>query len=176
MFVLPFFPETSSKTITIDGVTYRVPLIDSSGHLQVDVLSSALPSGAATAAKQDTMITALQLIDDLRGALLTVSTDYLRVVLNLPGMASPNLIYNGVVTVANAGTRVQFTDQSCIGVSIKADKGNTGNLYLGNSSVEAANGRVLEAGEVASLAVDNLDRLYVDSASDGDKLSYLAVG
>ena len=38
------------------GGTSYVPLIDSDGHLQVDTLSSALPSGAATAANQATII------------------------------------------------------------------------------------------------------------------------
>ena len=52
---------------------------DVDGHPQVDVLTSALPTGAATSAKQDTMITALQLIDDLRAALASVATDKLKV-------------------------------------------------------------------------------------------------
>ena len=38
------------------GGTSYVPLIDSDGHLQVYTLSSALPSGAATAANQTTII------------------------------------------------------------------------------------------------------------------------
>ena len=76
---LPFHPETASATIVIDGVTYRVPLVDSDGHLQVDVLTAALPSDAATATNQATMITALQLIDDLRAALGSVAGDQLRV-------------------------------------------------------------------------------------------------
>ena len=38
------------------GGTSYVPLVDSDGHLQVDALSSALPSGAATAANQSTII------------------------------------------------------------------------------------------------------------------------
>ena len=37
------------------GTSY-VPLVDSDGHLQVDAMSSALPSGAATAANQSTII------------------------------------------------------------------------------------------------------------------------
>jgi len=45
------------------GTSY-VPLVDADGHLQVDVMSSGLPSGGATSANQTTMITALQLIDD----------------------------------------------------------------------------------------------------------------
>jgi len=77
--IVPYFAETATDTITIDGVTYRVPLIDSAGHLQVDVVTSTLPALAATAAKQDTMIIALQLIDDLRGALAVDGTDRLNV-------------------------------------------------------------------------------------------------
>ena len=38
------------------GGTSLVPLVDSAGHLQVDTLSSALPTGAATAANQATII------------------------------------------------------------------------------------------------------------------------
>ncbi|KKN36989.1 hypothetical protein LCGC14_0768000 [marine sediment metagenome] len=83
--VIPFFAETATATIVIDGVTYRVPLIDSDGHLQVDVVSNALPTGAATSAKQDTMITALQLIDDLRGALDAVQADRLNVNVKIAG-------------------------------------------------------------------------------------------
>lgn len=174
--IVPLFTETAGWTVTIDGRTYRPALIDSDGHLQVDVLSSALPTGAATAAHQLTMITALQLIDDLRTALGTVASDDLRVRLMLGNTVAPTAVYNGVVTVTNAGTRVQFSSQACIGVSIKADPDNTGVLYLGDSSVSSANGRVIEAGGVVDLAIDNLNRLYVDAAENGDKLSYLAVG
>jgi hypothetical protein len=51
----------AGDSITVDGT--------------VAVSSSALPSGAATEAKQDTMITSLQLIDDLKTALNSVGTD-----------------------------------------------------------------------------------------------------
>lgn len=63
----------------IDGIIYRFLHVDETGDVQTDVLSSALPTGAATAAHQATMITALQLIDDLRGALDSVGTDELDV-------------------------------------------------------------------------------------------------
>jgi len=62
-----------------DGTDWRALTVDAVGNLQVDVAASALPAGAATAAKQDTMITALQVIDDLRGALDSVGTDELNV-------------------------------------------------------------------------------------------------
>lgn len=84
-----------------DGTDWRPALIDTSGHLQVDVLTSGLPSGAATdtvlQAVRDRIgaltspvsgstnklltdaLTALQLIDDLRAALQSVDTDALQV-------------------------------------------------------------------------------------------------
>lgn len=64
--------------ITAAGDPVRV-LVDTDGHIQLDVLSNALPTGAATAANQTTEITALQLIDDLRAALGSVNTDDLQV-------------------------------------------------------------------------------------------------
>ncbi len=51
-----------------DGTNTRALKVDAGGELQIDVLSSALPTGAATLAEQQTQTTALQLIDDTIGA------------------------------------------------------------------------------------------------------------
>jgi hypothetical protein len=56
---------TPSKALGIagtDGTNPQIIKTDAAGELQVDVLSSALPSGAATEAKQDTGNTALSAI------------------------------------------------------------------------------------------------------------------
>lgn len=75
---------------------------DAAGHLQVDVLTSGLPAGSATAAHQVTMITALQLIDDLRGALDSVDTDELVVNVDETVLqAATHNIYNVTMTLAN---------------------------------------------------------------------------
>ena len=103
MLILPFHPETASATIVIDGVTYRVPLIDSDGHLQVDVVSAALATDAATATNQATMITALQLIDDLRAALDAVRTDRLNVNVYRDGASETKTGY--LRTVTNSAVR-----------------------------------------------------------------------
>lgn len=65
---------------TIDGDTGNISTkIDtlagavSGTEVQVDVLTSALPSGAATSAKQDTEITSLQLLDDTVATLGTTT-------------------------------------------------------------------------------------------------------
>jgi hypothetical protein len=54
---------TPSKAIGIagtDGTNPQIIKTDSSGELQIDVLSSVLPSGASTSAKQDTIVTTLE--------------------------------------------------------------------------------------------------------------------
>jgi len=70
-----------------NGGAWGTLTIDAAGHLQVDILTSALPTGAATSANQTTMITALQLIDDLRNALDSVGTDELRTLAGYTGAA-----------------------------------------------------------------------------------------
>lgn len=62
-----------------DGTDFYVLKTDDAGHPQIDVLSTIMDAAAATAANQATMITALQLIDDLRNALDSVGTDELDV-------------------------------------------------------------------------------------------------
>ena len=89
----------SNTTKDGSGTSY-VPLVDSDGHLQVDALSTALPSGAATEAKQDTIIghvdgveTLLTGIDADTNAIKTavelldnsVDGNYLNVNMNLAG-------------------------------------------------------------------------------------------
>lgn len=55
-----------------DGTNIFAVHTDTSGDLQVDVLSSALPSGASTSAKQDTIIGH---VDGIEGLLTTIDTD-----------------------------------------------------------------------------------------------------
>ena len=58
-----------SNTVNINTISNTV---------NVSVQTSVLPDGAATSANQTTMITALQLIDDIRAALQSVATDEIR--------------------------------------------------------------------------------------------------
>lgn len=94
----PGAPDPRSA-LGYDGTNFYVLKVDSDGHLQIDALSSALPSGAATettlGAVKDRLgaltspaagsvnklltdaLTALQLIDNLQAALHSVNTDEL---------------------------------------------------------------------------------------------------
>ena len=89
-----------SNTAADGSGTNTVPLVDAAGHTQVDIVSSALPSGGATAANQSTIIghvdgveTLLGTIDSDTDAIKTslgnidnaVDGNYLNVNMNLAG-------------------------------------------------------------------------------------------
>jgi len=77
--ILPNHVPSPRTLLAWDGTAYRPITIDAAGHVQIDVLTSGLPAGAATAAHQVTQNTALQLIDNLVNALQSVHTDRLKV-------------------------------------------------------------------------------------------------
>ena len=140
--ILPFFAQTATATIVIDGVTYRVPLVDAAGHLQVDVVSGALPAGGATAAHQVTMITALELIDNLIAALATVGTDQLRT--DVISSALPT----GAATAAKQTTMItalQLIDDLRTALeSVGTDRLNVNVKATGASEVMAAHHRTTD--------------------------------
>ena len=72
--------------LAYDGTDFIPVTVDSDGHLQMDNLSPVDVSALATHAKQDTMITALQTIDDLAGALGSVNTDDIQVDVKTSGL------------------------------------------------------------------------------------------
>jgi len=60
-----------------EGVIWRPAIVDAQGHLQIDVLTSGLPAGAATAVNQALILAQVQAIEDLTHALQSVATDRL---------------------------------------------------------------------------------------------------
>lgn len=72
-------PPEPRSALFFDGTNFRVARVDADGHIQIDVITTVMDALAATAAHQVTMITALQLIDNLVGALQSVHTDRLKV-------------------------------------------------------------------------------------------------
>lgn len=65
-------PAVGNVSLGTDGSNLRAVSTDSDGNLQVDVLTSGLPSGAATSAKQDTIIGH---VDGIEGLLTTIDGD-----------------------------------------------------------------------------------------------------
>ena len=94
------------------GTSY-VPLVDSDGHLQVDTMSSALPSGAATAANQATIISSLDALDN------AVDGNYLNVNANIAGtdfVGGAGAVAAGVQRVTLASDDPAVTDLAAIEV------------------------------------------------------------
>ncbi len=75
--ILPEHAPMPRAFLAWDGTRYRVCSVDAAGQLQVDVIASGLPAGAATAAAQALALAQLQLIEDMRDALQSVATDRL---------------------------------------------------------------------------------------------------
>ena len=87
-----------------------------------------------------------------------------------------NEVLSGQITVTTAGTAVQGDDVPGYGFFIQALSGNTGLVYVGNDGagdVTSANGLEMQAGDTIYVEVPNLNMLYFDAATNGDKFSYL---
>jgi len=89
------------------------------------------------------------------------------------------MIKSGQVTVASAGTAVQAgTDTAQRLYFFCADPGNTGNIYIGNDGsddVSSTTGLVLSNLSPMFAMECALSELYVDAATNGDKLTWLLV-
>jgi len=70
---LPGHVPSPRTPLAWDGTRYRPIHIDALGNVQIDVVASVLPAGAATAAHQVTQTAALERVDDLQGALQAVA-------------------------------------------------------------------------------------------------------
>lgn len=87
----------------------------------------------------------------------------------------PSTIRNGQKTVTTAGTAeaIVGSSTSCEGVVLQALSSNTGLVYVGDSSVSSSNGMELQPGQATGLAIDNLNKVYVDSAENGDGICFM---
>jgi hypothetical protein len=84
-------------------------------------------------------------------------------------------IVAGVKAVSPAGTAVALATSTAItSVKVKAYYGNKANIYVGPSTVTAANGYILATGIEVTIDVDNLADVYVNAAINNDSVTYLA--
>lgn len=87
----------------------------------------------------------------------------------------PSAAYSGQKTVTTAGTAEALASTQALasGVFVKALAANTGDIYVGNSDVAAANGFVLAAGDLVFIEIDDLATVFIDAAENGEGVSYL---
>lgn len=89
----------------------------------------------------------------------------------LPTVASQH----GATTVTTAGTRVQLSGASLPakrGVLIRAMSTNTLNVYVGGTTVTAANGFFLEPGDSMFFEIDDGNKLWLDADTSLNSVRY----
>ncbi len=101
-------------------------------------------------------------------------------------MPAARLVASAQVTVATAGTeqRVVATNvQNVVKLYLSVPTGNTGVVFLGDSTVSSTVGQIIEKGatrEISAPSGEYLDiyNMWVDVATSGDKVnvSYLVLG
>jgi hypothetical protein len=60
-------------------------------------------------------------------------------------------------------------------VTIKAHNANTGNIYVGGSTVSTSSGSELGPGELLSIPIDDSSKLYCVASADGQTISWFAI-
>lgn len=103
------------------------------------------------------------------------SSGRLLIALSLAAVAPLTTPVSGQTTVTTVGTRVQLPGNASVAATIKALPANTDNIFLGDATVDASNGHVLAAGDAVNVAIDNLNRFWIDAAVNGEGVSWLVV-
>lgn len=160
-----------------DGTgTNYIPIVDADGNLQVDVLSSALPTGASTLAEQQSQTTLLGTIDADTGGILTaiqlidnaVDGNYLNVNLNIAGIdVSAGA---GVLTAQTQRVTIATDDEvnNLLG-TIDADTGNiVTSVQLIDDAVIADDAAFTPATTKVIMAGYFADETSTDSVNEGD--------
>ena len=174
------FPATQpvSGTVAVSNFPATQP---------ISAVSLPLPTGAATAANQQTdALTDTQLratpvpvsgtVTANTGLTQPLTDTQLRASAVPVIQAAPTTPVNGRTTVTTAGTRVVLAGSTTVkSVTIKALGTNTGIIYVGDSAVAAANGFPLYARDTVSMDISNLNTLYIDSSVNNEGIAYIAV-
>lgn len=86
-------------------------------------------------------------------------------------------VYTGKTTVTSAGTEVPLASaQAVYSVTVKALAANTSTIYVGGEGVSSTTGFQLAARESVSLDIGDLSTVWIDSAVNGEGVTYLAIG
>jgi len=90
----------------------------------------------------------------------------------------PDTIGDGSKDVATAGSAVQLTATAtpCKLINIFAKAGNTGNIFVGSSTVSSSRGMVLEQARSTDwFPIDDVSKVYIDAANNNDGVQYAFV-
>ena len=82
---------------------------------------------------------------------------------------------NGQNTATAGTAEVIASDTDVASCCVKALAGNSGNVYIGTSTVDSTNGHVLDAGEEICLDVNNTADIFYDVDTSTEGVSFLCV-
>jgi hypothetical protein len=81
------------------------------------------------------------------------------------------------VALSNVSKTQLVVDMFLIGIQVKADKNNTGPIYMGGSDVSSSNGYILYPSETTFVPADKtvtMDLFFI-ALNNGDSVSYFSV-
>ena len=82
----------------------------------------------------------------------------------------------GQNTINAAGTaEVLGATKAVRSCSIRANTGNSGNLYIGDSTVTQSNGRILDASDPLDMDIDSTSDVYINADTSDDGYSYICL-
>jgi len=82
----------------------------------------------------------------------------------------------GQTTVGTTAVQLTTTTTSLsFGVLVKADQNNTGNVYVGDSSVSTTNGFKLSPGQAIEIEIDDASKIYVIADAADQKVYWFGV-
>lgn len=78
---------------------------------------------------------------------------------------------NGTAEQLNGGSSQSVPDGQAVAITAGSD--NTGNIYIGDSTVNDTNGFILGPSAGVTLQTDDVTNIYVDSDDNGDSVSWI---
>lgn len=82
-----------------------------------------------------------------------------------------SLSSSGTAQALNGGTSQEVPNNAT--VTIRADPGLTGDIYIGDDTVSSSNGFTLGGGDVIKLNVDDVSKIHFDGDSNGQNVSWI---
>lgn len=148
-------------------------------EVKANIIASVLPTGAATAAKQDSIITYIDTLETLLTAIKDTAgikkiTDALPAGTNTIGavkVAGNDTMLQGNITLTGAAQQVN-ANTACKVITIQAEPTNQGYVYVGKSDVSSTvHMCTLSPGSSITITCSNLNLLYVIGTAS-DKVCY----
>ncbi len=90
------------------------------------------------------------------------------------GFMTPTVLKTGSKSVTTAGTRVELkADTVCRAVIITANAANTSYIYIGDNAVSSTVFmKKILAGDEFYVAIDNLNKIYLDAAVNAEGVAF----